>query len=64
MELLNEYFSAQVECIFEHDGAIDKFIGDAILVIFGSPIEVADHAEKAVRAALKMQAAVSELNAR
>jgi adenylate cyclase len=63
VEMLNQYFPPLVECIFKHDGAIDKFIGDAILAVFGSPEPVTQHQEKAVRAALAMQAATEKLNA-
>lgn len=55
--ILNEYFTAMNEVIFAHDGTIDKFIGDAIMVFFGAPKSLA-HAEQASQAkacALAMQ---------
>lgn len=62
VEMLNEYFSALVEVIFQHQGTVDKFIGDAILAVFGSP-EPDDHQqENAVRAALAMQDAMAQVN--
>ncbi len=63
---LNEYLAAMVECIHEEGGTLHKFIGDAVMAVWGdlaSDGPVAD-AEKAVRAALAMQARLAELNAR
>lgn len=61
-EMLNHYFSVLVDAIFRHDGTVDKFIGDAILAVFGSPEADSDHHAKAVRAAMEMQNAMSALN--
>jgi adenylate cyclase len=61
---LNEYFGAMVECIFEQDGALDKFIGDALLAYWGAPTPRADDAQRALRAAQAMREAVTALNAR
>lgn len=63
VDLLNHYFSALVACVFRHRGTVDKFIGDAILAVFGSPAEDKQHQEHAVRAAADMQQAMAELNA-
>lgn len=60
--MLNHYFSVLVSAIFRYDGTIDKFIGDSILAVFGSPEPDPLHHEKAVRAALEMQAAMISLN--
>jgi adenylate cyclase len=62
--LLSEYFSEMVEVIFEHGGTLDKFIGDAIMALWGAPISHADDPDRALRAALGMQAATARLNAR
>ena len=51
VQLLNEYFSILVDIIIEHDGVIDKFMGDAMLCWFGAPVPQEDHAERAVIAA-------------
>lgn len=52
--LLQDYLDGMVEIALEHDGAIDKFIGDAVMVFFGAPTDQPDHAEKAVRCALAL----------
>ena len=54
--LLNEYLDALVEIVFTHDGTVDKFVGDAIHIMFGAPIEQPDHAARAVACALEMDA--------
>lgn len=53
---LNEYFSAMTAIIERHGGFVDKYIGDAIVAVFGAPLEDVHHAEHAVQAALEMQA--------
>jgi adenylate cyclase len=60
--LLSEYFSEMVEVIFEHGGTLDKFIGDAIMALFGAPVAHEDDADRAVAAALAMQATLVELS--
>jgi adenylate cyclase len=50
--------------IFEHDGTLDKFIGDAILAVFGAPFARPDHALAAVQAARDMRRTLATLNAR
>ena len=62
--LLNEYFAALTDCIFRNDGTIDKFVGDAILAVFGSPEEDPKHCWKAVSAAMDMQAAARDVSQR
>ena len=64
VEMLNDYFSGLVDTIFQHDGTIDKFMGDAILAVFGSPEADPDQHEKAVRAALAMQDSIQSTNQR
>lgn len=60
--LLTEYFTEMVEIIFEHGGTLDKFIGDAIMAIWGAPIPHEDDADRAMRAAIEMQKVLGELN--
>jgi adenylate cyclase len=60
--LLTEYFSEMVEIIFEHGGTLDKFVGDAVMALWGAPIAHADDADRALRAAVAMQAGVARLN--
>ncbi|HET6797033.1 MAG TPA: adenylate/guanylate cyclase domain-containing protein [Gemmatimonadales bacterium] len=61
-KLLTEYFSEMVEIIFEHGGTLDKFVGDAIMALWGAPIAHADDPDRALRAAVAMQAGVARLN--
>ncbi len=62
--LLNRYFEAMVDVIFAHRGTLDKFIGDAIMAVFGSPIPQEDHAQRAVETALGMQQQLTYFNQR
>lgn len=62
VRMLNEMFDAFVPIIFEYDGVIDKYIGDAVLAIFGSPEPDEDQWGKAVSTALEMQSAVDNLS--
>jgi adenylate cyclase len=60
VEALNEYFDIATRHIQEEGGYVDKFIGDAVMGVFGVPIHSKDHAEKAVRAAMAMQVEFAE----
>jgi adenylate cyclase len=62
VEMLNEYLGVLVPVIFAYKGTIDKFMGDAILAVFGSPGTDPIQHENAVRAAMEMQTAVTRLN--
>lgn len=60
--MLNRYFETMVDVIFDHRGTLDKFIGDAIMAVFGSPIPQSDHAQRAVATALGMQQQLAIFN--
>jgi adenylate cyclase len=59
---LNHYLSSMSEVIFKHQGTIDKFIGDAIMAVFGAPIPQQNHAEKACLVALGMCENLNSVN--
>ena len=63
VKLLNEYFEIMVECITDEGGMLDKFIGDAMMCIFGTPVPHDDDPDRAVRAAIQMMVKLNELNA-
>jgi class 3 adenylate cyclase len=54
VEMLNAYFTRVCEPILAQGGTVDKYIGDAVMAVFGSPVAYPDHARRAVRAALGM----------
>lgn len=62
--LLNDYFSLMTEIIFKHGGTLDKYIGDALMALFGAPFPHEDDAVRAVRAAIEMRNELKGLMAR
>ncbi len=62
-EIVTRHFSEMVTVVKEHGGTLDKFVGDAVMAFFGAPEAVPDHATRALRCALAMQARQHELNA-
>lgn len=62
LTLLNEYYEVLVEIVFRLEGTVDKFIGDEMMVIWGAPVDHLDHAERAVKAALEFNEALSRFN--
>ena len=63
-EFLDEFFTPMTEVILEYGGTVDKFIGDAIMVFYGAPIEQPDHAIRACKTAVNMLLRVEELRVR
>jgi adenylate cyclase len=60
--VLNRFFTKMAEVIFEAEGTLDKFMGDAILAVFSAPLDQPDHALRAVRVARGMRTALQQLN--
>jgi adenylate cyclase len=60
--LLNDYLSRMTDVIFKQEGTLDKFIGDAIMAVFGAPIDMPDHASRAIKSALDMMEQLDEFN--
>jgi adenylate cyclase len=56
VSVLNEYLDAMCRAVMEHGGTIDKIVGDAVVGIFNAPLDQPDHAERAVKCALAMDA--------
>jgi adenylate cyclase len=61
-EVLNAYLSTMTRIIQQQRGTIDKYIGDAIMAFWNAPVDLSDHATRAVQTALDMQAALLQLN--
>jgi adenylate cyclase len=62
VEVLNEFFARMTNVIFEHEGTLDKYLGDGLMALFGAPFALQNDAEAAVRAAADMQRSLSQLN--
>lgn len=62
VEMLNEYFAVMVNIINTHGGVVDKFIGDAIMAVWGAPQSSEKDAHNAVRACLEMRKGLDKLN--
>jgi adenylate cyclase len=52
--LVNGYLDGMTDIVLKHDGMVDKFIGDAVFAVFNAPLDLADHAQKAVKCMLEM----------
>lgn len=62
VDVLNRYFDRVVQLVNEHQGYLNKFIGDAVVVVFNGPIDQPDHAERGARFGIALQQMVAELN--
>ena len=62
VNLLNQYFTKMEKCISNNHGVINKYIGDAVMAIFGAPVKSKNHALNALNASLEMKNALDELN--
>ena len=60
--MLNQYFTPITKIIFDHEGTIDKYVGDMVMAFWGAPLEDEQHAYNAVLAAIKMQEATVKLS--
>ncbi|AKN17449.1 adenylate cyclase [Mycobacterium haemophilum DSM 44634] len=59
---LNDYLQRMVDIVFDEGGIVDKFIGDAVMAVFGAPVPKADDATRAVRAAMRMIEEIDRFN--
>ncbi len=64
VELMNEYLTACTDILQEEGGTLDKYIGDAVLMIYGAPLALPGHAHKACVGALRVQKRIAELRAK
>jgi adenylate cyclase len=62
IQLLNAYFPRMADVVFRYEGTLEKYIGDALLAVWGAPIRTEHDAERAVAAAIDMQRAMGNLN--
>lgn len=62
VEMLNEYFEEMVECLFEYEGTLDKFMGDGIMALWGAPVSQPHDAKRAVECALEKMSRLDKLN--
>ncbi len=60
--IINDFFTRMLKIVFKYEGSVDKFLGDALMVIFGAPVAHHDDPERAVRAALEMQQEMLKFN--
>ena len=61
MEVLNEYLTAMVDVVIANNGTLDKYVGDAIMAVWGSPLPDPQHKQNALRTAVQMMEVLQEL---
>jgi len=61
VHLLNEYLTAMTDVVFRYDGLLDKYMGDAIMAVFGAPLDQPDHPERACMTAMEMMEELKKL---
>ena len=61
-KLINKYMTPMTDLVMQNEGTIDKYIGDALMAIWGAPIDIDDHAQRAVDTAREMEPALAKLN--
>ncbi len=61
-KLINKYMTPMTDLVMQNEGTIDKYIGDALMAIWGAPIDIDDHAQRAVDTARAMEPALAKLN--
>lgn len=64
VEVLNEYLTAMVDIVIANNGTLDKYVGDAIMAVWGSPLPDPEHRQNAVRTAVQMMEVLQELQAK
>jgi adenylate cyclase len=64
VEVLNEYLTAMVDIVIANDGTLDKYVGDAIMAVWGSPVADPEHKKKALLTAVQMMEVLQELKAK
>ncbi len=64
LEVINTYLTAMSQIVDVRGGVVDKYIGDAMMALFGVPLELPDHATRALQTALEMRDALAQLNER
>jgi adenylate cyclase len=62
VHLLNEYLTVMTDIVFKYDGTLDKYMGDAVMAIYGAPLEQPDHSSRACYSALEMMEGLKKLN--
>jgi class 3 adenylate cyclase len=62
VSLLNEFYTLMIDTVFRHEGTLDKFLGDAVMAVFGAPIAHEDHSLRAIRTAMAMQEGIAKLS--